>query len=99
MNQNQEKVVIEPKSQKVLQKQNSVKKETVIYIGPDIKGVVKKNTIFNNGITKGLKKKMEEKPMIGGLIIPIEQLADANMQLLKKGSVLNTLYKKVEKMI
>lgn len=75
------------------------KKQVVVYVGPDIKNVVKKNTIFNNGLTKGLQQKIDDTPLIGGLIIPIEQLADVNAQLSKKDSVLNTLYERVKKMI
>ena len=99
-NQREKMVVETPKVQKSVQAQTNVKKkQTVVYVGPDIKNVVKKNTIFNNGLTKGLQKKMDEIPLIGGLLIPVEQLADANVQLSKKGSVLNTLYERVKKMI
>lgn len=99
-NQREKTVVETPKVQKSVQAQTNVKKkQTVVYVGPDIKHVVKKNTIFNNGLTKGLQKKMDEIPLIGSLLIPVEQLADANVQLSKKGSVLNTLYERVKKMI
>lgn len=99
-NQREKMVVETPKVQKSVQAQTNVKKkQTVVYVGPDIKNVVKKNTIFNNGLTKGLQKKMDEIPLIGSLLIPVEQLADANVQLSKKGSVLNTLYERVKKMI
>lgn len=99
-NQREKTVVETPKVQKSVQAQTNVKKkQTVVYVGPDIKNVVKKNTIFNNGLTKGLQKKIEQIPLLGGLIIPVEQLADANVQLSQKNSVLNTLYERVSNLI
>ena len=99
-NQKEKTAIESSKVQKSVQVQTTVKeKQTVVYIGPDIKNVVKKNTIFNNGITKGLQKKIEETPLLGGLLIPVDQLSDANIQLSKKGSVLNTLYERVSKLI
>ena len=72
-----------------------VRKESVIvvYIGPDIPGV-KQYTVFNNGLPDALKEKIKEHPFFNSLVIPVDKLANANIELAKEGSALNILYRK-----
>ena len=55
--------------------------DVVVYVGPDIPGVVKRYKVFNNGIPEKLSKKLEE----------------ANAELAKEGSALHVLYQKAVK--
>ncbi|MCI8717294.1 MAG: hypothetical protein HFH64_03910 [Lachnospiraceae bacterium] len=63
---------------------------------PDISGA-KQYTVFNNGLPDVLKKKIQEQPFFRSLIVLVEKLAQANMELAKEGSVLNILYQKASK--
>ena len=83
-------------TKKAAAKEEMQKKEKVVYIGPDIYGS-KQYTVFNNGLPDVLKKKIQEQPFFRSLIVPVEKLAQANMELAKEGSVLNILYQKASK--
>ncbi|MCD8204511.1 MAG: hypothetical protein LUC16_01610 [Coprobacillus sp.] len=69
--------------------------EAVAYIGPSIKFVATHGTVYNNGLPRDLAKKVEEIPMIKGLLIPISKLAVSYVQLATEGSALNNLYNAV----
>lgn len=69
---------------------------TVVYVGPTLPGVAKRNTIYNNGIPAVLAEKAKEKPVIASLIVPIGHLATANAELARCGSVLSILYDKAK---
>lgn len=64
---------------------------TVVYVGPSIVGVVKQNTIFNNGVPKALAAAVEETPAMAGLIVELEQLPQALKQLREKRGAIYTL--------
>ncbi len=83
-------------TKKAAAKEEMQKQEIVVYIGPDISGA-KQYTVFNNGLPDVLKKKIQEQPFFRSLIVPVEKLAQANMELAKEGSVLNILYQKASK--
>lgn len=68
----------------------------LIYIGPTIPGVAKENTVYNNGLPETLSKKAEEVPAIKALIIPVEKLAAASVELAKPGSALSIVYNKIK---
>lgn len=70
-------------------------KKTVIYIGPSIKNVVSTGTLYNNGLPKILKEEMVKQPVIKKLIIPVEDLSEAQRKLATPGSALATVYGKV----
>ena len=76
-------------------KKNMEKKETVMYIGPTISGVVKQNTVFNNGLPKGLIELQEKMPIVKSLIVSTSQIAEAKNKVQSKGSALNVIYNKV----
>ena len=71
----------------------------VAYIGPSIQGVVSKNTVLNNGLTKVLEEKCKEIPAIRSMIVPVEKLAYARMDADIKGSNINICYEEVLKKI
>ncbi len=68
---------------------------TVMYIGPQIRGVVSSNTIFNNGLPEVLKKKAEEMPVIQSLIVPVKELARARREMQDETTAIGTCYKKL----
>lgn len=65
----------------------------VVYIGPDIPGA-KQYTTYNNGLSDVLKEKIIEHRVFESLVVPVEQLAKASVELAKEGSALNILYRK-----
>ncbi len=92
---NQEQKVEEKK--KIIEKKpaKEMKEKILIYIGPTIKNVVTANTIFNNGLPKLLKEEIKKQPLLNNLIIPVENLAKAKVELGIWGSGFDILYKKV----
>lgn len=71
--------------------------DVVVYVGPDIPGVVKRYKVFNNGIPEKLSKKLEENPVFQSMVVPVEKLAQVNAELAKEGSALHVLYQKAVK--
>ncbi len=69
--------------------------EPVAYIGPDIKHVARKGTIYTNGLPKALEAKIEEIPAIRGLIVPTSKLATAQETMARQGTALNNLFEAV----
>ncbi len=76
------------------------KRETVMYIGPNIAGVVTKNTLFAEGkLSDLLQKKIEEIPMLQSLLIPVSELAKTNAEMENPCSAVSICYKKAEEML
>lgn len=69
----------------------------VAYVGPTIPGVIKINTIFNNGIDERVAERIKSQPELGGLLIDINNLADAQRQITLKKGAYYSLYCKVQK--
>lgn len=90
------------KNEKAMERVSGKEKPTikptgsVVYIGPTISGIVKQNTVFNNGLTDELKKRVQEVPSVSALIVPIERLAATSAELVREGSTLNILYKRIQ---
>ena len=72
-------------------------KGTVVYIGPELPGIAKRYTVYNNGLPKTLEEKIKEEPIFASLVIPVKKLAQANIELAKEGSAFHVLYKKASK--
>lgn len=68
-------------------------RKSLIYIGPDIPGA-KQFTIFNNGLPDALKEKIKEHPFFHSLVVPVDKLAQARLELSREGSALSVFYKK-----
>lgn len=71
------------------------KSGTVMYIGPSIKGVATRNTIFNNGLPKALEKAAEKMPILHSLLIPVEKLPEARRKMTERNSSIRTCYEQV----
>ncbi|SHM81793.1 hypothetical protein SAMN02746066_03407 [Anaerosporobacter mobilis DSM 15930] len=68
----------------------------VVYVGPTIPGVIKTNTIFNNGIDERVAERIMIQPELGGLLIDINNLSDAQRQIALKKGAYYSLYSKVK---
>lgn len=76
-------------------KQNEVVKEPMMYIGPTIKGVVVKNTIYNSGLPKALVEEGDKLPVIKSLIVPVSKVAEARKNLRNTNSAIGICYDQV----
>lgn len=87
-------------SRKAKEKQESTKenrKETFVYIGPEIKNVVRKNFFFIGEPTPGLAELLEEIPRTADLIVPLSEFTSALKELKTKGSPRALSYNFVQK--
>lgn len=82
----------EGKTEKKLQQAVLRKTEAVIYLGPNIKGIVNTGTVFNNGLPDNLRQAVKEIPEIGELLIPLSQVVKARKKLSLPGSSLRIFY-------
>lgn len=76
---------------------NTSESGQVMYIGPTVKGVIQKNTIYRNGGTDKLADTLAGKTglakgFISPLFVPVENLAQAKDVLLRKDSKLGVCY-------
>jgi hypothetical protein len=64
----------------------------VIYCGPNIpKGNLMSMAVFRGGIPGNIGRLIEKIPEIGGLIVPVNQLADVRKKIAVQGSEENRL--------
>lgn len=54
--------------------------ETVVYIGPNIPGVVRQDSVLTGGIPARLSEKIKVIPAIEGLIVPLDSFAEARKE-------------------
>ena len=52
----------------------------VTYCGPDVRGVAKQFTTYINGLPSALAEAIKAKPVLGGLVVPLEQLPEVRRQ-------------------
>lgn len=71
----------------------------VMYIGPVIPGLVKKDTVFKDGLPAKIEKAAEKNKNFARLFVPAGKVFDAKKQLGTEGSVLAVSYVNVEKNI
>ena len=71
----------------------------VVYIGPTIKGKLKKDTVFATGIPRIGKEVIEKNPAMKALFVPLDNVAEAKKQVETENSALNIMYKKAEGVI
>jgi len=73
-------------------------KEPVVYIGPDFKNIISKNTILRNGIPPEIIEKSRTAPAIMKLFIPLKDLPEA-VKSIAQGGVYKQLYNNAVKEI
>lgn len=72
----------------------------VMYIGPGIKGVIQKNTIYRNGMPDEVSAQVAKKAGVSPatakeFFVPVEQLAKAKADLENASSKLGILYREM----
>ena len=70
---------------------------TLVYCGPMIPGVAKQFTSYRGGIPEALAAARKQTPMLGGLIVPLDQLPEAMRQLREKTGPIYALYRMAQK--
>lgn len=71
----------------------------VMYLGPAIPGLVKKNAVFKDGLPAMAEKRAETDKSFARLFIPVEKVFEAKKQLSTEGSLLAASYTEVENSI
>ena len=72
------------------------KQGNLMYLGPTITGVVRRSTVFKEGILpKKVKECVEQLPMMEKLFVPLGDISKASKELKKEQSVLGTIYTQV----
>lgn len=74
--------------------QQAAKKETVIYLGPEIPGVISTGTVLNNGLTPQLEKAVKELPALKMLLVPVGNAVKVKKELKNEVSATAVCYKK-----
>ena len=68
----------------------------LMYLGPTITGVVRRSTVFKEGILpKKVKECVEQLPMMEKLFVPLGEIPKASKELKKEQSVLGNIYAQV----
>lgn len=75
------------------------KNTTKIYVGPTIRGVADKNTIFLNGIPAGAERMINELPIFGNLFIPVVDAPKAQKMIKEKKGYAYTAYRETLKFL
>lgn len=70
------------------------KKEAVIYLGPEIPGVVSVGMVFSRGLPPQMERTLKELPAAGKLLVPISNAVDARKKLKNKMSEISICYKR-----
>lgn len=68
----------------------------LVYVGPTVRGVAERNTVFNNGISESLEAAGEREAAFKNLIIPVEKLSAAQKDIDNKSGALWVFYQKAE---
>lgn len=68
----------------------------VVYCGPTIPGVAVQFTTYINGMPAALAEAVKEKPVLGGLVVPLDQLPEVRRQFRAGTGRYCTLYKAVQ---
>ncbi len=72
-------------------KAKETKKEPMIYLGPDIKGIASHRDVFSDGVGSFFEKKIEEIPVLKNLLFPISE-GGKKLAELKNGGAVERLY-------
>ena len=71
----------------------AVEPEAVVYLGPDIEGLVNHGTVFDGGeLPDNLNAKIGEVPAIKGLIVPVSRYAEVAREITLPEGRFRTLY-------
>jgi hypothetical protein len=68
-----------------------------MYLGPDLKGIVRKNQIFTYRPDRVIEEACGVSPLARHLFVEMENIVEIRKELRRKGSFLNLAYQKIEK--
>lgn len=68
----------------------------VVYCGPTIPGVAVQYTTYTNGTPTALAEAIKEKPVLGGLVVPLDKLPEVRRQFHAGTGRYYTLYRKAQ---
>lgn len=68
-----------------------------IYVGPRLQGLNRFSVFEGGAIPPHIKTMIEKRPAIAGLIVYVDELAQARLDIQKTGHPLNVFYKKILK--
>jgi hypothetical protein len=68
----------------------------VVYCGPTIPGVAKQYTTYTNGTPTALAEAIEKNKVLGGLVVPLDQLPEVRRQFHAGTGRYYTLYRKAQ---
>ena len=69
----------------------------VMYLGPDIKGIVRKNQIFTYDPEDVIVQACGVSPLARDLFVPMDNIVHSRNELRREGSFLNLAYRKIKK--
>ncbi|MBO5032143.1 MAG: hypothetical protein J6C19_07975 [Lachnospiraceae bacterium] len=69
----------------------------IMYLGPGIKGIVRRNQIFTYWPETVIGQACAFSPLAKYLFVPMDNIVQCKKELRKQGSFLNLVYQKIEK--
>lgn len=72
----------------------AAKAGAVIYLGPEIPGVISAGMVLNNGLTPQMEKAVKELPALKMLLVPVKEAAKVRKELKNEVSAVTVCYKK-----
>lgn len=74
--------------------QQTAEKKTLVYMGPEIPGVISSGMVLSNGLTPQMKKTAEEFPTFNRLLVPVGDVVRAKKKLKNETSSIAVCYNK-----
>ena len=68
----------------------------VVYCGPTVPGVAVQYTVYTNGTPTALAEAIKKKPILGGLVVPLDKLPEVRRQFHDGAGRYYTLYRKAQ---
>lgn len=72
------------------------KPAAVVYCGPKIPGIAAQYQVFTGGLPEQLKAAIEKKPVLGALIVPLAEMAEARKAINSGTGRLAALFRKAK---
>ena len=66
-----------------------------VYVGPSIPGILPRHAVFSGGLPPQIEKLAQASPALRGLFVPAERLAQARIDIARKGTLLNLYAERV----
>lgn len=83
--------------QAATEKPKAAPKQSLIYLGPTIPGVVRHANVFSNGLPSVLENAVSEYPVMRRMIVPISEAPALTKELNKEESAAKNVYAAIVK--